>query len=62
MLSNTKAFTYPHQLRIYQCIRILCRDEQLCSQVMAKKEPIEVLIFKLVRLAKTCIEGETEVL
>ena len=34
---NQAAFSYSHQLRIYQCLRILCRDEELCTQVLVKQ-------------------------
>ena len=54
-----RSFSYSHQLRIFQCVRILSRDEELCTQVLVKQEQaIEVLIVKLIELAQKCINGQ----
>ena len=49
---------HAHQLRIYQCLRILCRDELLCQSIMQPKlQTIQKLVAKLIELAQVCING-----
>ena len=49
---------HAHQLRIYQCLRILCRDELLCQSILTPELPtIQKLVAKLINLAQICING-----
>lgn len=55
-----KLFSFDYSLRLCQCIRILSRDEELCSRMTSRDMGIDALVFKFNQLAKICINGEID--